>query len=126
MSKYKSQKCIVNGITFDSRKEARRWQELLLLSRAGVIQNLQRQVKYVLIPSQYETYERYGKNGNKLQDGRRLIERECSYVADFVYTENGETVVEDAKGYKGGESYKLFALKRKLALYIHGIRIKEV
>jgi 1-aminocyclopropane-1-carboxylate deaminase/D-cysteine desulfhydrase-like pyridoxal-dependent ACC family enzyme len=122
MSKYKAQKCIVNGITFDSRKEARRWQELLLLSRAGVIQNLQRQVKYVLIPSQYETYERYGKNGNKLQDGKRLVERECSYVADFVYTENGKLVVEDVKGVRTKE----YILKKKMMLYIHGIRIKEV
>lgn len=122
MSKYKSQKCIVNGITFDSRKEARRWQELLLLSRAGVIQNLQRQVKYVLIPSQYETYERYGKNGNKLQDGRRLIERECSYVADFVYTEDGKLVVEDVKGVRTKE----YIAKKKMMLYFHGIRIKEV
>lgn len=122
MSKYKAQKCIVNGITFDSRKEARRWQELLLLSRAGVIQNLQRQVKYVLIPSQYETYERYGKNGNKLQDGRRLIERECSYVADFVYTEDGKLVVEDVKGVRTKE----YIAKKKMMLYFHGIRIKEV
>lgn len=122
MSKYKAQKCIVNGITFDSRKEARRWQELLLLSRAGVIQNLQRQVKYVLIPSQYETYERYGNNGNRLQDGRRLIERETSYVADFVYTEDGKLVVEDVKGVRTKE----YILKKKMMLYIHGIRIKEV
>lgn len=122
MSKYKAQKCIVNGITFDSRKEARRWQELLLLSRAGVIQNLQRQVKYVLIPAQYETYERYGNNGNRLQDGRRLIERETSYVADFVYTEDGKLVVEDVKGVRTKE----YILKKKMMLYIHGIRIKEV
>lgn len=121
-SKYKAQKCIVDGITFDSRKESRRYQELLLLSRAGVIQNLQRQVKYVLIPSQYETYERYGKNGNKLQDGRRLIERECSYVADFVYTEGGKLVVEDVKGVRTNE----YIIKKKLMLYIHGIKIREV
>jgi hypothetical protein len=121
-SKYKAQKCIIDGITFDSRKEARRYQELLLLLRAGEIQNLQRQVKYVLIPSQYETYERFGKNGNKLQDGRRLIERECSYVADFVYTENGKLVVEDVKGVRT----KDYILKKKLMLYIHGVRIREV
>ena len=121
-SKYNARKCIVNGITFDSRKEAYRYQELLLLSRAGVIESLQRQVKFVLIPAQYETYERYGKNGNKLQDGTRLVERECTYVADFVYTENGKLVVEDVKGLRT----KDYIIKRKLMLYTHGIRIREV
>lgn len=121
-SKYGAKKCIVNGITFDSRKEARRYQELLLLVRAGVIQELQRQVKFVLIPSQYETYERYGKNGNRLQDGTRLVERECAYVADFVYTEDGKLVVEDVKGLRT----KDYIIKRKLMLHKYGIRVKEV
>ena len=121
-NKYNAKKCIVNGIAFDSRKEAYRYQELLLLLRAGVIQDLQRQVKFVLIPSQYETYERNGKNGNRLQDGKRLVERECSYVADFVYTENGKLVVEDVKGLRT----KNYIIKRKLMLYTHGIRVKEV
>jgi poly-D-alanine transfer protein DltD len=121
-SKYNAHKCIVNGITFDSRKEARRYQELLLLARAGVIQNLQRQVKFVLIPSQYETYERYGKNGQRLKDGTRLVERECVYVADFTYTEDEKLVVEDVKGLRT----KDYIIKRKLLLHTHNIRIKEV
>lgn len=121
-SKYGAKKCIVNGITFDSRKEARRYQELLLLVRAGVIQDLQRQVKFVLIPSQYETYERYGKNGNRLQDGTRLVERECAYIADFVYTEGEKLVVEDVKGLRT----KDYIIKRKLMLHKYGIRVKEV
>lgn len=121
-SKYNARKCIINGITFDSRKEAHRYQELLLLLRAGVIQNLRMQEKFLLIPSQYETYERYGKNGKKLQDGTRLVERECTYVADFVYTENGKLVVEDVKGLRT----KDYIIKRKLLLLTHGIRIREV
>lgn len=121
-SKYGSTKCTVNGIQFDSRKEARRWGELLLLQRAGVISNLQRQVKYVLIPAQYETFERYGKNGQRLKDGRKLIERELSYIADFVYTEDGKLVVEDVKGFR----VKEYLIKRKLLLYFTGIRIREV
>lgn len=120
-NKYNAQKCIVNGITFDSRREAYRYQELLLLLRAGVIQDLQRQVKFVLIPAQYESYERYGKNGNRLQDGRRLVERECAYVADFVYTEDGKLIVEDVKGLRT----KDFIIKRKLMM-LKGIRVKEV
>ena len=121
-SKYFAKKTTINGIEFDSRKESRRYQDLLLLERAGAIQDLQRQVKFVLIPAQYETYERYGKNGQKLQDGQRTLERECSYVADFVYQMDGEMVVEDTKGFRTND----YIIKRKLMLYIHGIRVREV
>lgn len=121
-NKYNNKKCTVNGIIFDSRKEARRYQELRLLQRAGVIKSLQRQVKYVLIPAQYESFERYGKNGQELTPGKKLIERECAYVADFVYVEDGKTVIEDTKGMKT----KDYIIKRKLMLHIHGIRIREV
>lgn len=108
MSKYKSRKVTVGGITFDSRKEYTRWVELILLLKAGRISDLKRQVKYELIPSQRI-------------DGK-VVERACSYVAYFVYTENGKTVVEDTKGFKTPE----YIIKRKLMLYIHGIRIVEV
>ena len=121
-NKYQAIKTVVNGIEFDSRKEARRYQELLLLQRAGVIQDLKMQVKYILIPAQYETFERYGKNGQRLKDGQRVLEKECSYLADFVYTENGKEIVEDKKGVKT----KDYIIKRKLMLWIHGIRVKEV
>lgn len=121
-NKYQAIKCTFDGIQFDSRKEARRYQELLLLQRAGAILNLRRQVKYILIPAQYEFYERYGKNGKKLKDGRRLLEKECAYVADFVYEENGKEIVEDTKGIKT----KDYIIKRKMMLFMHGIRIKEV
>lgn len=118
MSKYCSKKIEVDGMTFDSRKEYRRWCELSLLERAGKITDLQRQIKYVLIPTQYEPYT-VNKNGT-LKRGK-VIERETSYKADFVYIENGNLVVEDVKGFKT-EAYKI---KRKLMLAVHGIRIKE-
>lgn len=121
-NKYSNIKTCVNGISFDSRKEARRYSELLLLQRAGVIRDLELQKKYVLIPAQYETYERYGKKGQRLQDGQRLVEKECAYLADFVYKEDGKTIVEDTKGIKT----KDYIIKRKLMFYVHGIRIKEV
>lgn len=122
-SKYHSIK--TNG--FDSRKEARRYEELLLLQRAGQISDLKTQVPYELIPAQYEIYERYGKNGNRLKDGAKLIERACVYVADFVYKDStGKTVVEDVKGYKDGAAYSIFVIKRKLMLHIHGIKVTEI
>jgi hypothetical protein len=121
-NKYKAIKTTVNGIEFDSRKEARRYQDLLLLQRAGVIKKLEMQVKFVLIPTQYEITIRYGKNGQRLKDKQKLLEKECSYIADFVYEENGKKVVEDTKGVKT----KDYIIKRKLMLHVHGIRIREV
>ena len=108
----------------DSRKEARRLAQLQILEKRGEIKNLRTQVKYVLIPTQYETYERYSKKGKRLKDGVKCIEKECSYYADFVYTiaETGENIVEDAKGVRT-EAYKI---KRKLMLAVHSIKIKEV
>lgn len=128
MSKYKNKKVCVNGLYFDSKKEAKRFMQLLEKQQNGEISSLQTQVKYVLIPSQYESYERYGKKGQKLKDGRRMVERECAYIADFVYVDNatGETVVEDVKGYRRDGAYNIFTIKRKLMLYLKGIKVNEV
>ena len=125
-NKYYAEKCKINGSVFDSKREARRYTQLQLLQRAGQICDLQRQVKFILVPAQYETYERYGKNRRRLKDGQRLLEREVAYIADFVYFENGEKVVEDTKGYKKGTAYDLFTIKRKLMLSVHGIRVREI
>ena len=107
-SKYRNRRTTVDGVTYDSAKEARRGAELRLLERAGKIQDLCAQVKYTLIPAQK-------------RDGK-VIERAVTYIADFVYKENGDTVVEDAKGVRTKE----YIIKRKLMLWEHGIQIKEV
>lgn len=119
MRKYRNKKVVVNGIAFDSKKEAHRYHELLLLEKAGAISDLKIQVKYILIPTQREP-DIIGSRGG-IRKGK-LIEKECCYIADFVYQENGETVVEDTKGYRTKE----YILKRKLMLHVHGIRIREV
>lgn len=107
---------------FDSRKEARRYSELLLLQRLGEISNLRRQVEFELIPNQYTTEERYSKSGKRLKDKQRLLERKVVYTADFVYIDRqGVCIVEDTKGFRT----KDYILKRKLLLYVHGLRIKE-
>lgn len=108
-SKYKNKKIEVDGKVFDSKKEADRYKELKLCEMAGVIKDLKTQVKYELIPPQ------------KDKDGKSL-ERSCTYIADFVYEKDGETIVEDTKGFKTPE----YIIKRKLMLKVHGIRIKEV
>lgn len=107
-SKYHSRKITKDGITYDSVKEYRRACELSLLESAGAIADLKRQVKFELIPSQRV-------------DGK-VVERPCTYVADFVYQEGGKTVVEDTKGFRT----KDYIIKRKLMLQVHGIRIREV
>lgn len=123
MSKYNSKKTIIDGISFDSRKEAKRYQELKLLEKSGEISDLRLQVEYVLIPSQYEdTGETYKKGINKGKPKTKLVERSVSYFADFVYKENGQTVVEDTKGVRTKE----YIIKRKLMLLMHGIRIREI
>lgn len=123
MSKYHSNKITVNGEKFDSEKEFRRWQELQLLEKSGEIIKLDRQVKFILIPAQYETYPRYsGKTGRRLKDGKRNIEKECAYIADFRYEyPDGRVVVEDTKGVRTAD----YIIKRKLMLYLCGIRILE-
>lgn len=108
-NKYKAQKITVDGKTYASLKEAHRHCELVMLQKAGIITELQEQVVFELIPKQYD-------------ESGKLLERACKYIADFVYTENGKTVVEDAKGLKT-EVYKI---KRKLMLFRYGIRIREV
>lgn len=103
MSKYHSRKTEVDGIIFDSRKEASRYCELRLLLRAGDISDLQLQVPFELVP-------KCGKN------------RAVKYIADFVYNEFGTQRVEDCKGYRTKE----YIIKKKLMLWRYGIEIKEV
>lgn len=112
-NKYKNQKIVVpvgNGLVreFDSRFEAARFQELAFLEKSGVITNLRCQVKYDLIPSQ------------KKPDGS--TERAVNYIADFVYSDGKNVIVEDVKGVKTPE----YVIKRKLMLQKYGIAVKEI
>lgn len=102
MNKYHARAVWLDGIWFPSQKEAHRYLELKLLERAGEIQDLRLQVPFVLLPK-----SKYG--------------RPVKYIADFVYTENGRQVVEDAKGYRTD----LYKLKRRLMEELLGIEIKE-
>lgn len=126
-SKYQSKKVICDGIEFDSRQEANRYKELSLMRRAGIISELELQKPFELIPAQFEeikTGEVYkiGPKKGQPKTKRVCIENSVVYIADFVYKENGKTVVEDAKGFRT----KDYIIKKKLMLYIHGIKVKEV
>lgn len=102
-SKYKAKKTVVDGITFDSKKEAMHYQELKLLERTGEISDLKLQVPFVLI--------------DKSVHGRQI-----KYVADFVYYQDGQMVVEDVKGFKTD----VYKLKKRLMAERYGIEIKEI
>lgn len=108
MSKYGNRKTKVDGITFDSAREAQRYRQLRLLERSGQIDTLTLQPKFTLIPSQ------------RRADGK--AERPVVYVGDFMYREAGQFVVEDAKGFRTPD----YVIKRKLMLKEHGITVREV
>lgn len=129
-----------------SQREHDRSNQLKLWQRAGLISNFREQVPYELIPAQYDGYVFQKEQcktcpdiagcssqkrtrtkcgiAMKYKPTRIEIEKSCKYIADFVYTDNetGQTVVEDTKGMRT----KDYIIKRKLMLYLHGIRIKEV
>lgn len=107
-NKYHATKTVIDGITFDSKREAKRYSELKLMERAGAIKGLQRQVRYELIPA-FDC------------DGKHY--RPTSYVADFVYTDTktGKEVVEDCKGYRTD----VYRLKAKLFANKFGVAILE-
>ena len=101
MGKYGAIRTEVDGIVFASKKEARRYRELSLLQKAGLISNLGLQPKYRLL----------------VKD--ELI---CTYIGDFIYlSSGGGIVVEDVKGFKT----PVYRLKKKLMKAIYGIEIKE-
>lgn len=100
-AKYRNKKTVVDGIKFDSQREATRYSVLKIMQAAGVISDLRLQVPYVI-----------NVNGLKI----------CKYVADFVYIDNGREVVEDVKGMKT----PTYNLKKKLMKAVHGIEIQEV
>lgn len=119
-NKYHSKKTTVDGIRFDSKKEAKRYQDLKMLEDLGIISSLRLQVPFELIPSQFETV-----TDAKGRKKKRCVERSVKYKADFVYIDSdGNQVVEDTKSQK--TKTKDYIIKRKLMLQVYGIKIKEV
>lgn len=107
-SKYHARKTTVDGLTFDSRREARRWVELRTLEAAGAIRDLRRQVRMELVPA-FEA------------DGKKY--RAITYTPDFVYFDvaAGRVVYEDCKGYRTD----VYRLKAKLFAWLYGVSIRE-
>lgn len=108
-NKYHNNKVYAEGKKFDSQAEWRRYNELLMLQCVGDISKLRCQVKFHLLP---EITDSEG----------RVLETAINYYADFVYEQDGKTVVEDVKGFRTPE----YRIKRHLMLWIHGIKIREI
>lgn len=107
MSKYSNRKTEFGGLTFDSKAEAKRWSELVILERMSQISNLRRQVAFELAPSVRLACAKRAKPALK-------------YIADFVYIEKGEQVVEDTKGVLT----EAFRIKQHLMKSVHGVDVR--
>jgi dsDNA-binding SOS-regulon protein len=120
MSKYKAKKTEVDGITFDSKKEANYYIKLKVMEQAGEISDLELQKPFELVPQQREP-STYTKKGKEVLG--KVIERKSSYIADFYYKDkDGVYHCVDTKGFRTAD----YILKRKLLLWRYGIRIEEV
>lgn len=104
MTKYKAIKTTIDGIAFDSKKEALRYLDLKVLERGGQIRNLDLQPVFKCMV-----------NGHHI----------CTYKADFAYFEGEKRIVEDCKGYKKGGAYAIYRLKVKLVKALYGVEVLE-
>lgn len=111
-TKYGNKKIIANGFKFDSKKEYQRYQQLLLLQKAGKIKELKTQVKFELV------------KGVRFQNEKRK-KPALTYIADFTYIKDGELIVEDVKSAITREN-GVYRIKKHLMMAIHNIEIIEV
>lgn len=118
--KYRNKRVEYEGIVFDSLKEKRRYCQLQILEKNGIISDLRLQVPFELIPAIYEDEIVQLKTKTKIK--RKLVQRSTTYVADFVYLQDGKMIVEDTKGFRTKE----YELKKKMMRAFLGIEIKEI
>ena len=124
-SKYNNKKVVYQGISFDSKKEMERYMYLLDAQRNGVITDLQRQVKFELIPAVREEYIEHLKTKNKVKT--RTLQLAITYTCDFSYKKVGELVIEDVKASpKTAALDKAFLIKEKIFRWKFGFPIKRV
>lgn len=119
--KYHNKRVEYEGIVFDSLKEKRRYCQLQLMEKQGIISDLRMQVPYELLPAIYE--DEIVKLKTKTKVVKRCVQKSVKYIADFVYKDHyGYEVVEDAKGLRTKE----YILKKKMMRALLGITINEV
>lgn len=121
-NKYLNKKTEIDGIVFDSRREAKYYLYLKNLLESDKIRDLQRQVPYELVPAVWEDKIVHLKTKDKTV--RRQVQRPITYIADFVYVDctDNATKVIDCKGFRTKE----YMLKKKMMRAFKGIDIIEV
>jgi hypothetical protein len=125
VSKYRNKKVSFQGEEFDSKREMQRYLVLKDAESKGIIQNLQKQVNFELIPKIEEEVVIHLKRKDKVQ--RKIIQLPIIYRADFVYEKDGVMVVEDVKASANMRSLdRVFLLKEKLFRWKYGFSIKRV
>lgn len=122
-AKYNNKKAELDGITFDSTKEMKRYIVLKKAQEEGIISDLMLQVKFELIPAVREKYIKHLKTKDK--ECERTIQLPITYTCDFQYIKNGETIIEDVKA-SPKMLPKDFVLKEKMMFALKGIKIKRV
>lgn len=122
-TKYNNKKVEVDGVVYDSKREYERWLLLKDAEEQGIITDLQRQVKFELIPAVIEEYVEHLKTKDKIKT--RVLQRPITYTADACYYKDGEYIVEDMKVSPKVKTDK-YILKNKMMFALKGIRIKEV
>lgn len=124
-SKYHNKKVEYDGISFDSKKEMKRYVFLKDMEDKGVIENLERQVRFVLIPSLTEDVVVHLKTKDKVV--KKTIQLAITYTCDFRYVHDGVTIVEDIKASpKSAALDKVFLIKEKLFRWRFGFAIKRI
>lgn len=122
-NKYGNKKVEFQGLSFDSKKELQRYMVLLDAQRQGKISNLERQVRFELIPAITEDYIEHLKTKDKVKT--RTVQLDITYTCDFTYMKDGRLIIEDVKASKAMLT-KEYQLKKKLLFAIHGLTIREV
>ena len=122
-SKYGNKKTYVGDIKFDSRKEARYYIYLREMQQIGQIQDLRLQVPFEIVPAVYESKVVHLKTKDKIVP--HLVQKAVHYIADFVYTEDGNQVVVDVKS-EATRKKDAYILKKKMMRAFLGITIYEV
>lgn len=118
--KYNNKRVEYDGRVFDSLKEYRRYRDLKLMQRSGLISDLHLQVPFELVPAVYDEVEVQLKTKVKME--KKCVQRSIRYIADFVYMKDGKMIVEDTKGFRTKE----YELKKKMMRALLGVEIKEI
>ena len=122
VNKYRNKGIEVDGIFFSSKAEAKWYRVFKAQKEKGEIRDFSMQVPYELVPSQKAPVTKFDKKGNP-RTVEKVVEMAVKYIADFVVEElDGTETVYDVKGFPDQK----YVIKRKLMLYVHGVRITEV